>query len=157
MKTKNLFLSIVCVMIMSVTLVAQIPAATICLDDTASCNDIKLIIPVVSEGNAYNIAGYEYGCGYNNKEIYGTLRVKNNLWYINITKNGVYNGEAMTSPSVIVYDPAKNTGSYDSIIIYSSDSWDVSGKYKKVTCGSSSSAVSQAVSGLQAIDNDVRR
>jgi hypothetical protein len=156
MKSRNLLLSVISFVVFSIVFVGQALAVDVCLNEPSSCNDIKLIVPTtVVEGGVYSVVGYEYGCGYYNKEIYGTLRVKSGLWYINTTKNAVYDGQAMTSPEVVVYNPTKGTGTYKGIIIYSDDSWDVSGTYKKVSC---TSVVAQPTSELASeLDNDRRK
>lgn len=159
MKNRHLLVSVIVFMVLSICFVGQSLAVTICLDEPTSCNDIKLVIPTVVEGGVYSVIGYEYGCGYDNKEIYGTLRVKNGQWYLNTTKNGIYDGQAMTSPEVIVYNPAKGTATYKSIVMYSDDSWDVSGKYKKVSCGSAGSAsiAASVAEPISEIDRDTRK
>lgn len=112
-------------------------AASLCLDDASFCNDIKIDVPSVSEGGVYSIKVYEYGCGALDKLIDGTLRVKNGIWYINTSKNGV-NDTAFTAPEVVVYNPATRSATYNGVVIYSDVSFDVSGVYKKVSCNAAS-------------------
>ena len=50
-------------------------AGVVCIDIESYCNDLKLFISPDTSAKIKEVHGYEYGCGYEDRGVFGTMRV----------------------------------------------------------------------------------
>jgi hypothetical protein len=131
-------------------------AVTMCLESVTSCNDIKLFFDSTTAG-VHAVRGYEYGCGYSDRELFGTLKVKSGTWYLNFTKPGYTSNSPapFTSSYVVTYNPTSKSGTYNAITIYSSGPFDHTGSYNKIACPAGSSLIASDGASDGADENDI--
>ena len=95
---RRIIILLVCVL--AVCLMAgSIHAATICIDNIGYCNDVKLTYSD-QEGSIIDAYGYEYGCGYNDRLVSGSIHLVGNTAYIGLT--GAANSAAAPNPTLMV-------------------------------------------------------
>jgi hypothetical protein len=97
-------------------------AATFCLNDPNSCNDILLIATETENATILDLIGYEYGCNEPHRLIRGVARVVGNVVYINYRMaNEEFFGGIFGSPPgnfttdnvfIVNYDLSANSGTY---------------------------------------------
>ena len=56
----------------------------LCLDKVPYCNDVKVAYQSLGCGQ-YSLTGYEYGCGYEDRIVFGAMRVEGNTLQIAYT------------------------------------------------------------------------
>jgi hypothetical protein len=74
-------------------------SAGFCLDALSFCNDIKLEVDEV-QGEIVELFGYEYGCGFPNRQLSGSGRMVGDVLHIGLT--GSYNDSWMAAIHVPV-------------------------------------------------------
>jgi hypothetical protein len=115
-------------------IVGTVYAGTFCIDLSNACNDFKLMYKD-NEGEIYEIHGYEYGCGYNNRSAHGTAKVVGSMVYIGV--NGTANGTAVMQRD-FVWNLDTNAVTY-SYSYHTDTYWGGSGTGSIVPCPTSAS------------------
>lgn len=87
-------------------------AGTVCLDAVGFCNDLKFQYDTTGIPGLYEINGWEYGCGYTERLIDGTLQVSGSTATFNFTKGGVISGDAFDATYVGTINLSTNSGPY---------------------------------------------
>jgi hypothetical protein len=56
--------------------------ATWIIDIDGFCNDVEIALSGSSQGGFYPVTGWEFGCGYQDRQVTGTARVADGIMYI---------------------------------------------------------------------------
>jgi hypothetical protein len=83
-------------------------AGVICIDIETYCNDLKLFIDPDTGGGIKGVHGYEYGCGYDDRGVVGTLRVTATSKLFMLNKS--YWGGTLSGVEFINIDKLTKTG-----------------------------------------------
>jgi hypothetical protein len=83
-------------------------AGVICIDDVSSCNDFKLFISPDTGGGIKEVHGYEYGCGYDDRGVSGSMKMTPTSKHFTLT--GSYINGSQLGIFYINIDKATNTG-----------------------------------------------
>jgi len=141
---KNRLAFLICnVVILIFALTGVSYAETFCLDILGYCNDMRIrtdTIGTATTGN-FRVWGHEYGCGYNDRQVYGSLRIKNGIWYTGLTVTGSGSGYVTTKTIVARYNYSTGSGTYKIGYVDSDGFVDyAAGTLKKITCPAISAA-----------------
>jgi hypothetical protein len=63
---------------------AEAAGGVFCLGTVGHCNDVKFAYQYVGD-SIFSLNGYEYGCGADERLVYGTMRVEDGTLYIGYT------------------------------------------------------------------------
>jgi hypothetical protein len=104
---KNSRLIILALVAMVGLVVRSLDAGVICIDEVGYCNDVKIFISPDTAGSIKEIHGYEYGCGYYDRGISGSMEVTSTSKHFTLL--GSYSG-SLVKVLYIHINKATNTG-----------------------------------------------
>ncbi len=116
---KSRSMALICsISLLVITLSGISHAETLCVQPAGYCNALRVrtdTIGTATKGD-FRVWGHEYGCGYNDREVSGSLRIKNGIWYIGLTETAgsgaPATGGVFTFSIAATYNPKTGSGTF---------------------------------------------